>query len=98
MVLHIGETQRRAFKPRHRPQRRQIGLEHEVAVARLPAGQGEARDRGHLHIDREQVVAGLGSVRGNLIDKGLGIETLTLQATLHIGHRQHHGIDLALGD
>ena len=98
VVLHIGEAQRRALEPRHRAERGQVGLEHEVAVARLPAGEREARQRGHFHVDGEEVVAGLSAMGRDVVHECFGIEALALQAPLHIGHRQDDGIDLALGN
>ena len=97
-MLDVGEAEHRALEPRHWAQRGQIGLEHEVAVARLPAGKREARQRGHLHVDGEQVVARLGAVSSDLVDEGLGIEPLALQAALHVGHGKNDGVDLTLGD
>ena len=96
VVVHdVGDAEHGALKPRHRPQRRKVRLQHEVPVARLPARQGEPRQRHHLHVDREQVVAGLRTVCGDAADEGLSVEALALQTTLHVCHRQDDRVDLS---
>ena len=52
------------------PQRREVGAEHEVAVAAVPARHLEARLRRHVDVDAEQVVAALGAVLGDLAHEG----------------------------
>ena len=67
--LHVGQAQRRALLPRHRPQRVEVGRHHEVAVAALPRGHRVAVDGVHLDVDREQVVAALGAVVDHLVEE-----------------------------
>ena len=49
-------------EPRRATQRVEVGLEHEVAVAALPARHRVAVDGVHVDVDGEQVVAALGAV------------------------------------
>ena len=49
-------------EPRRAAQRVEVGLEHEVAVAALPARHRVAVDGVHVDVDGEQVVAALGAV------------------------------------
>ena len=82
--------------PRERPQRVEVGLHLEVAVAALPRRHRVAVDRVHLDVDGEQVVAGLGAVlerprRGS----GRG-QPLALQAALHVREREQDGVDRAV--
>src|SRR5687768_2019028 len=55
----VAEYERRPFQPGNPAQRAEIGNEPEVAVAPLPARDLVPRDRIHLHLEREQVVAAL---------------------------------------
>ena len=54
---------------RNAPERRQVGLHDEVAVALLPIGHGVARHRLHIDVVGEQIVAAVGFLdrrrRGN---------------------------------
>ena len=52
----------RALVPRDRPQRVEVGLHLEVAVAALPRRHLVAVDGLHVDVDGEQVVAALGAV------------------------------------
>ena len=73
----VAEDERRRLEPRDPPQRRQVGLQREVAVAALPARDRVAGDRIHLHLEREQVVAALDRVpRADLLDEELAVEPL----------------------
>ena len=84
--------------PRHQPQRREVGAEHEVAVAALPARHRVAVDRVHLDVDGEQVVARLGGVRHHLVEEVGGGAALALQPALHVGERDEHGVDRPVVD
>ena len=54
-----------------------------------------ALDRCHLDVDGQQVVAPLGAVGGDLVEEVPRGQPLALQATLDVGHRQQHRVDLA---
>ena len=99
MPADVAEDERRALEPRDPPERRHVGRDREVAVALLPARDLVARDRVHLHLEREQVVAALDGVPGvHLLDEELGMEALAEQASLHVGERDDDRVDLAGGD
>ena len=59
----VAEHDRRSGRPAAAAQGGEVGDEVEVAVAALPVGVGVALDRFHLHVDGEQVVAGVASGR-----------------------------------
>ena len=90
----VGDAHRRGRLPRHRAQRVEVGAHHEVAIAALPRGHREALDRGHVDVDREQVVAALGAVLGHLVDEVMRDQPLAHQAALHVGDREQDGVDL----
>ena len=79
-------------------QRVEVGLHLEVAVAALPRRHRVAADGVHLDVDGEQVVAGLGAVLGDLVEEVRRGQPLALQAALHVGEREQHGVDLAAAD
>src|SRR5215213_7537944 len=94
----IRHAHRGALVPGHGPDGREVRLHHEVAVALLPRRHRVALDRVHLHIDREQVVAGLGVVLEHLLDEVLADEPLALQAALHVGEDEEDRVDGAIAD
>ena len=94
MVEHVGQHQRRAFEPGQRPQRRQVGLQDEIAVALVPARRRVARHRLHVDVVGEQVVAAVRLLVG-AVDEVLGLEALADQPALHVDHGDQHGIDAA---
>ena len=95
MVGDVAEHQRGAVEPRDPAQRRQVGHDPEVAVALLPVGHRVARDRIHLHVEREQVVAALDAVVDDLVEEVLDLDPLAEQPALHVGERGDDGVDRA---
>ena len=89
----IGEAERRALVPGHEPQRAQVGLHLEVAIAALPRGHRVAVDRVHLDIDGQQVVAGLRTVLEHGVEEMRRGEPFALQTALHVGQREDDRID-----
>ena len=98
LPLDVGQAQRRALEPRRAAQRVEVGLEHEVAVAALPARHLVAADGVHVDVDREQVVAALGAVADDRLQEPRGGQALALQAALHVGQGQQDGVDVACRD
>ena len=89
-----SQDERRPLEPRDPPQRREIRDHPEVAVAAFPARDRVPRDRVHLHLEREQVVAALDRMaRADLVDEELAVQPLAQQAALHVGERDHDGVD-----
>ena len=75
-----------------------VGEQHHVAVARLPARHRVAVDGVHVDVDREEVVARLGAVRQHLLLEEAGRDALADEAALRVGERDDHRVDLAGGD
>ena len=96
--LQVGDHHHGARLPRDRAQGREVGLHLEVAVAALPRGHLVPTDRVHVDVDGEQVVAPLGPVLEHLVEEMGGGQALALQAALHVGDREQHGVDRALGN
>ena len=69
----------------------------EVAVAALPARDLVARDRVHLHVEREEVVAALDLVLRPPISsqKNSAVEPLSHEPALHVGERDDDRVDRA---
>jgi hypothetical protein len=95
LPAQVGQDHRRAGVPRHRPQRREVRLHHEVAVAAGPGGHRVALDGVHVDVDRQQVVAALGGVLEDDVQEVLGVQALALQAALHVGERHQDGVHAA---
>ena len=99
MPEHVAEHERRRLEPRDAPQRAQVGLEREVAVALLPARDRVAGHGIHLHVERKQVVAALdGVLRLGLLDEELPVQALPHQPALHVCEGDDDGVDLACCD
>ncbi len=99
MPLDVAEHERGRREPRDAPQRAEIRREREVAVPLLPAGDLVARNRIHLHVQREQVVAALDRMLGlDLLDEELAVEPLSEQPALHVGEGDDDRVDLAARD
>ena len=95
----VAEHERRPLEPRDPPQRREIGAHVEVPVALLPARDRITRDRVHLHLEREQVVAPLDPVpRVHLLEEELRVQPLAHQAALHVREGDDDGVDGAAPD
>ncbi len=94
VILHVTEHQGRARKPRHAAQRGEIGLQHEIAVALLPARGLVARHGLHIDVVGEKVVAGMGFLMP-AIHEELGMEALADEPPLHIRETDENRIDLA---
>ena len=94
VIDDVAEDQRGPRQPRDAPERREIGLHGEVAVALFPIGDGVARHRLHVDVVGEQIVAAVGFLVG-AVEKILGLEALADQPSLHVGKAGHDRIDLA---
>ena len=99
MPEDVAEDERRAFQPRNRPQRVQVGLQEEIAVAALPVGDRIPGDGVHLHVEREQVVAALDAVlRDFALEEELPLDALAHEAALHVGEGDDDRVDRAALD
>jgi hypothetical protein len=96
LALHVAQHERGLLQPAGDAQRGEVDHHVHVAVAELPVGERVAGDRLHLHVDGEQVVAGVAAVLGDLLDEHLGVEALAHQAAVVVGEAGDHGLDFAL--
>ena len=76
------------------PDRPLVEDELHVAVPALPGGDRVAADGVHVHVDREQVVAALGAVVDDDVREVAPVQPLALQPALHVGERDHDGVDV----
>ena len=96
MPEDVAEDERGRLEPRNPAQRREIRLHREVAVATLPARDLVARDRVHLHVEREQVVAALDRMLvRHLVAEELRVKALSHEPALHVGERDDDRVDRA---
>jgi hypothetical protein len=94
----VGQHHGGSGVPGHATQRGEVGRHREVAVAACPGGHLVPVDRVHLHVDGKQVVAALRAVLHHLVEEVPGMEPLALQASLHVGDGDDHGVDLTAVD
>jgi hypothetical protein len=90
--LDVGHAQGRALVPRHQPQRVEVRLHLEVAVARVPRRHLVAVDGVHLDVDGEQVVARLRSVLHHVVEEVAREQSLALEPALHVGEAQQNSV------
>ncbi len=83
--LHIAQHDGRAVEPTRPAERGQVGSEMKVAVAFLPVREVVARNRLHLHVDGQQIVAGVGPRLDDLRDEVFGLEAFAHQAAVNVG-------------
>ena len=94
-VSYVADHQRRLLEPARAPQRLHVRHEVEVAVAELPVGELVAGHRLHLHVDGEQIVAGMRAMLGDVFHEEFGVEALAEEPSVMVGEADHHGLDLA---
>ena len=100
LVVALGEQvadhQRRALEPRGDAQRREVRHAMEVAVALLPVGEGVAGDDVHLHVDGEQIVAGVHPLLGDAVEKEAPGDAFAEQPAVEVRKDHQDGLDLAV--
>ena len=74
------------------------GTRHDVAVAVVPVGESVARQRLHVDVDGEEVVACLDAVLEHVVEEERSRHPLAHRTALHVGERHHDGVDVTVGD
>ena len=76
------------------------GCDRDVAVALFPVGELVARQRVHVDVDGEQVVAGVHRLLPalHLLGPVVAGDALADEPALEIGERDEHGVDRAVRD
>ena len=73
-------------------------MDHDIPVARVPVGEPVSGERVHVHVDRQQVVAGFDAVFGHVLGEEGGGDPFSHRSSVHVGKGEHDGIDGAVGD
>ena len=76
-------------------ERGEVRHQVHVTVAPFPVGEFVSADRFHLHVDRQQVVAAVRTVVGDLFQEETRVEPLAGQSAVEIGETDQHGVDRA---
>ena len=92
VVDDVAEHERRALQPRDLAQGREVRADREIAVALVPGRGRVARHRLHVHVEREQVVAGVHLVH-HLLEEVVPGDPLADQPALHVDEAGEHGVD-----
>ena len=92
---HVAQDDRRAFEPTGAAERPEVGDQVKVTIALLPVGEVVPRNRLHLHVDRQQVIAGVGSAFRDLRDKMVDVEPLSQEAAVNVRKDGQDRVDLA---
>src|SRR5205085_6576275 len=96
--VDVADHDRALLLPRRDAQRAEIGNGIEVAVPFRPARERVAGNRVHLHVAREEVIAGVHAVPGDVIEKILRDATFADEPPVHVGENGDDGLDLAVSD
>ena len=94
LVDEVAHHERGLLDPRHEPQRGEVGHRAEVAVALVPVGVAVARQRRHVDVDREQVVAGLDAAVEHVVAEEATGHPLAHEPTLEVGEDHQHRVEL----
>jgi len=96
----VAEHERGRVEPRDAAYGREVGHDGDVAVALLPVGELVARQRVHVDVDREQVVAGVDGLlaAAHLLGPVVAGHALADEPALEVGERDEHGVDRAVLD
>ena len=94
MVEDVAQHERGSRQPRSAPQRGEVRLHDEIAIALFPIGHGVARHRLHIDVVGEQIVAAMRLLMGATEEK-LGLEALADEPPLHVGEAGDDRVDLA---
>ena len=98
LVHQVAQHEGRAVEPRDQAQRRQVGHGGEVAVALLPVERPVARQRVHLDVDGQQVVARLDGALGHGVQEVLAHHPLADQPALVVGEADQDRVHRAVAD
>ena len=85
LAVAVAEHQRRSRQPRDQPPRGEVGHELHVSVAALPGREAKAGQRLHLHVDREEIDAGVHGIAEHVVEEVAADHPLAEQATQVIG-------------
>jgi len=96
-VQHVGQHQSGPVGPGGQAQGVHVGHQMDVAVAQFPVGEVVTGHRRHLHVDGQQVVAGVGARPGGVFQKKFGVEAFAHQPAVEVGEGHDHRFDIALG-
>ena len=94
LIFHIADYQGGALLPGGHAHGVQVGYQMKVTIAERPVGILITRHRLHLHIHGEQIVAAVGAVAADMLEKEAGVIAFAHKAPVEISKHDHHGIDL----
>src|SRR5215471_10304176 len=96
--VNVAEHQGGPGQPRDHPPRRQVRDELHVAVAAFPRRELEPGQRLHLHVDGEEVDAGVEPLRQHVVEEIAADHALAHEPAEMIRTDRQHGIDVATAD
>src|SRR5439155_5697004 len=96
--VHVAEDERGLGQPREETERPEVRNHLHVAVAALPGRELEAREGFHLHVDGEEIDAGVRAFVGDVIEEVAPDDALAHQAAERVGKDGEDRVDLALSD
>ena len=96
--VDVAEHERGLGQPRQQAPGGEVGHQLHVAVAPLPRGELEARQRLHLHVHREEVDAGVDAVVQHVVEEVAADDALAHQPAEPVREDGEHGVDVALLD
>ena len=98
LVGQVADDEGRAFEPRDQAGRGVVGPADEVAVAGVPVREAVAGQRVHIDVHRQEVVARFYAVLGDVRPEEVRRHPLPDGPPVHVGERQHDGVDRPVGD
>ncbi len=96
VVGDVAQHQRAARQPRRAAQSVAIRLQHHVAVAGLPGGEGEAGQRLEFDVGAQQVIADVQPAVAQPFEVDGGRHPLAHQPAIGVGEGHRHRVQLVL--
>src|SRR6266508_2915039 len=93
--VHVAEHECGLREPRDQAERGHVGDHLHVPVAALPGRQLEPGQRFHLHVDGEEIDAGVDPVLRGVLEEVPGDDALAHQPAEPVGKHGENGVDLA---
>ncbi len=97
LVGQVAHHHGSASEPRDAPSRRVVGPADKISVAGVPVREAVTRERGHVDVDGEQVVARLDPVLGDMGSEEVRGHPFAHRASVHIRESHHDGVDGPVG-
>ena len=97
-IRQITDNQSRSLQPVDNTQGIEVRHEVEITVAFLPVGEFIPSNRLHLHVDGQQISAGMGPAVDRVVQKEIGVHPFAEKTPVEVGKYDLNGVDAPVPD